>query len=92
MPVLSEETLKSFLEAHPDWSLENGQLVRTFRLADFVGSIGFVSKVAMLAEKADHHPDIDIRWNRVTLSLSTHSAGGITEKDTHLADACGRLA
>lgn len=58
---------------------------RTVMLKDFVAAMGFVQSVALLAEKADHHPDIDIRWNRVTLTLSTHSAGGLTEKDFALA-------
>jgi 4a-hydroxytetrahydrobiopterin dehydratase len=53
--------------------------------------MGFVTRVALAAEKADHHPDIDIRWNKVTLTLSTHSEGGITTKDLDLADLCDGL-
>jgi 4a-hydroxytetrahydrobiopterin dehydratase len=53
--------------------------------------MGFVTRVALAAEKADHHPDIDIRWNKVTLTLSTHSEGGITTKDLDLADLCDTL-
>jgi 4a-hydroxytetrahydrobiopterin dehydratase len=54
--------------------------------------MGFVTRVALAAEKSDHHPDIDIRWNKVTLTLSTHSEGGVTPKDLDLADGCDGLA
>lgn len=69
-----------------DWPVVDGALERTFTFADFVGSMAFVNRVAELAEEADHHPDIAISWNRVTLRLATHSAGAITEKDHALAD------
>ena len=61
-------------------------------LADFVEAMGFVTRVALVAEKAFHHPDIDIRWNKVTLRLSTHSEGGLTEKDLELAERVDGLA
>lgn len=60
-------------------------MVAEFEFSDFVGSMRFVTAVALLSEKAFHHPDIDIRWNKVTLRLSTHSEGGLTDKDTELA-------
>ncbi|MEX1274368.1 MAG: 4a-hydroxytetrahydrobiopterin dehydratase, partial [Bacteroidota bacterium] len=60
-------------------------------LKDFVHAMGFVNSVALLAEGMDHHPDIDIRWNKVTLTLSTHSAGGLTENDFKLAKAIDGL-
>jgi 4a-hydroxytetrahydrobiopterin dehydratase len=69
-----------------DWPVVDGALERTFAFADFVGSMAFVNRVAELAEEANHHPDIAISWNRVTLRLATHSAGAITEKDHALAD------
>lgn len=81
----SDEEIQGFLEANPGWSREGDTITRTFQFEDFVGSIGFVAEVALLAEKANHHPDIDIRWNKVTLVLSTHSEGGITSKDLDLA-------
>lgn len=75
-----------------DWTRDGEVLRRTFEFRDFVEAMGFVTQVALLAEKARHHPDIDIRWNRVTLALTTHDAGGLTDKDTALAakiDAVG---
>jgi len=71
----------------PDWQIESGELVRTFKFEDFVAAMGFVNRVADLAEAAAHHPDIDIRYNRVRLALVTHDAGGITGKDFDLAAA-----
>ena len=67
------------------WVREDSALVRGVRRADFAEALAVVNTVGLLAEAADHHPDIDIRWNAVTLRLSTHSAGGITEKDLSLA-------
>jgi len=65
---------------------------RTYEFGDFSDSMGFVTRVALAAEKADHHPDIDIRWNRVSLTLSTHSEGGLTQKDLDLAAICDALS
>jgi 4a-hydroxytetrahydrobiopterin dehydratase len=86
MSVLPNDEVESFIGSHPDWSWADTEITRTFEFADFNESIGFVTRVAMAAEKADHHPDIDIRWNKVTLTLSTHSEGGLTAKDLDLAD------
>jgi 4a-hydroxytetrahydrobiopterin dehydratase len=74
-----------FLSSHPEWSLDGETINRTFVFADFIAAMGFVTKVAIASERADHHPDIDIRWNKVTIALTTHSAGGLTPKDTALA-------
>ncbi len=68
-----------------DWSRKDGEIQKTYVLRDFKDALAFVTRVAFLAEEADHHPDIDIRYKRVTLKLSTHSAGGLTEKDFSLA-------
>jgi 4a-hydroxytetrahydrobiopterin dehydratase len=68
-----------------EWSLVGDSITRTFQFDDFVQSMAFVNRIAEMAEKAQHHPDILIRWNKVTLTLSTHDAGGITEKDFDLA-------
>ncbi len=73
------------------WTLHNGEITRLFEFPDFVRSMGFVNSVALLAEKSNHHPDIDIRWNKVRLTLSTHSAGGLTENDFRLAEAIDGL-
>jgi len=67
------------------WQREGDQLVRVVRRADFLEALVFVNAVGEAAEAANHHPDIDIRWNTVTLRLSTHSAGGLTDKDLDLA-------
>jgi 4a-hydroxytetrahydrobiopterin dehydratase len=85
MEHLSAEVRDQFLAEHPDWTLDGQTITRTFVFADFVEAIGFVNKVAIAAEVADHHPDIDIRWNKVTLSLSTHSEKALTTNDTGLA-------
>ena len=77
------------------WREEKGQIQRTFQFKDFVGSMAFVEKVAAYAERVQHHPDILIRYNRVTLSVNTHDAGpggGLTEKDFALADAANGMA
>ena len=74
-----------FLIEHPGWALEGELIRKTFAFQDFNAAMGFVTRVALLAEQADHHPDIDIRWNKVTLTLSTHSEGALTSKDTSLA-------
>ena len=73
--------------AHPDWAMEGESITRTVVLPDFQAAVAFVVRVAFLAEAADHHPDIDIRWNKVTLVLSTHDEAALTEKDTSLAEA-----
>ena len=69
----------------PDWKKRGATITRTFEFKDFPAAIKFVNAAAKLAEKAGHHPDIDIRWNKVTLTLTTHDAGGLTERDFSLA-------
>jgi 4a-hydroxytetrahydrobiopterin dehydratase len=91
MPKLTVAQIKSALVAVPDWKKTGVTLARTFAFKDFPAVIRFVNAVAKLAEKAGHHPDIDIRWNRVTLTLTTHSEGGLTEKDFKLARQVDRL-
>ncbi|MGI9649082.1 MAG: 4a-hydroxytetrahydrobiopterin dehydratase [Acidimicrobiia bacterium] len=80
-----------FASSHPDWERDGESISRTFVFSDFTGSVGFVVRVGFLAEAANHHPDIDIRWNRVTLVLSTHEAGALTALDTSLAAAIDEL-
>ncbi len=91
MSVLSPEAARSRLAQLPGWTIEAGELVKTFQLNDFVAALAFVNRVGELAEEAGHHPDIDIRYNRVRLSLITHDAGGLTEKDFHLAGRAEKL-
>ena len=77
-----DETLKT----HPEWHLDGGKLIRKWTFKDFVEAMVFVDRVAALAEAAGHHPDIDIRYNQVTLGLISHDAGGITKRDAAMAD------
>jgi 4a-hydroxytetrahydrobiopterin dehydratase len=91
MPPLSDHEIKSKLVTVPDWQIESGELVRTFLFKDFRASLAFVNKVGDAAEQAGHHPDIDIRYNKVRLALVTHDAGGITEKDFDLAAAADKF-
>jgi 4a-hydroxytetrahydrobiopterin dehydratase len=85
MPALSAVEVASYLKTLPSWQIENGELVRTLQFEDFRAALRFVNRVGDLAEKAGHHPDIDIRYNRVRLGLVTHDAGGLTAKDFDLA-------
>ena len=71
--------------------LESKKITRTFEFKGFTEAVAFVNKVAILAEKENHHPDIDIRWNKVTLTLTTHDAGGLTEKDLLMAEKVGKF-
>lgn len=83
---LTPAQIEAGLTKLDEWSLLNDAIQRTYLFKDFAASIAFVNKVAALAEEADHHPDILIRYNKVTLTLSTHDAGGVTEKDFALAE------
>jgi 4a-hydroxytetrahydrobiopterin dehydratase len=78
----------------PDWSLAPGRdaITRSFRLADFNAAWGFMSRVALLAEKYDHHPEWSNVWNRVEITLSTHDAGGLSARDVALAKAIDGVA
>jgi len=86
MPALTKDEIKARLKTVDGWKLDDGELEKKYHFADFVGSMAFVNRVAALAEVADHHPDISIKYNRVKLTLSTHSEGGVTEKDFALID------
>jgi 4a-hydroxytetrahydrobiopterin dehydratase len=85
MKTLSEEKLQELLKSEPKWNLVDGVLVREWTFPDFVGAMLFVNRVAAMAESVGHHPDIDIRYNRVRLALVSHDAGGITERDADMA-------
>jgi 4a-hydroxytetrahydrobiopterin dehydratase len=82
---LNDKATDDALRDIPQWSCEGRTIVRTFKLQDFVAAIAFVNRVAELAEQANHHPDIEVRWNSVTLQLTTHSAGGLTAQDFQCA-------
>ncbi len=85
MPRLNSSDIQAALAAVPQWKQVGNAITRTFQFKDFAAAMQFVNQVARLAEAAWHHPDIDVRWNKVTLTLSTHSEGGLTEKDFTLA-------
>jgi len=89
--VLNEDQIKTRLAALRGWQRKGLEISKLVEHKNFVKAMGFVSSVALLAEKANHHPDIDIRWNKVFLTLSTHSAGGLTEKDFALAEEIDQL-
>jgi 4a-hydroxytetrahydrobiopterin dehydratase len=91
MSALSAEDARQKLGALPDWKIVSGELIRTFQFKDFRGALAFVNHVGELAEAAGHHPDIDIRYNRVRLALTTHDAGGLTAKDFDLATLADKL-
>jgi 4a-hydroxytetrahydrobiopterin dehydratase len=89
--VLDDADLATALAALPRWRIENGMLVREIVSPTFADGIRLVGAVAVAADEADHHPDIDIRWTKVTLRLVTHSAGGITDKDLAMAARIDQL-
>jgi 4a-hydroxytetrahydrobiopterin dehydratase len=82
---LSQSQLDDFGRDHPLWTRSGDSITRRFVFGDFNESMGFVTRVAIASEVADHHPDIDIRWNKVTIVLSTHSEAALTSKDLGLA-------
>jgi 4a-hydroxytetrahydrobiopterin dehydratase len=82
---LDEAQIAVALAAIPDWQRNGDVIARAFQFKDFPAAVKFVNAIAVAAEEAWHHPDIDIRWNKVTLTLTTHDAGGLTEKDFELA-------
>jgi 4a-hydroxytetrahydrobiopterin dehydratase len=85
MTKLTPAELSAAIATLPNWQLQDGELVRIVTFPDFLAAIAFVNRVATLAEAAAHHPDIDIRYNKVRLALVTHDAGGITANDTSMA-------
>lgn len=87
MTTLPEEDIRAGLAGLDGWSLDGDSITREYRLAGFPEAVAFVVRLSYPAEAADHHPDLDIRYNRVRVSLSTHSEGGVTAKDLALARA-----
>ena len=91
MPRLSESQINAVLRALPGWNQNPSGIEKTFKFKTFAQAMTFVNTVAEMAETVDHHPDIDIRYNEVTLALWTHSEGGITEKDAVFAEKADEL-
>lgn len=84
-PKLTEKQVKELATSLPEWSVEDGELVRTYEFPEFLDGIAFVQCIAQSAEELNHHPDIDIRFNAVTVRLTTHDSGGLTALDVKLA-------
>jgi 4a-hydroxytetrahydrobiopterin dehydratase len=91
-PLLRDEEVAERLKSHPAWTRQGNMLVRTFKLKDFRDALSFVEKVADPADAQNHHPDVEIHWNTVTLKLWTHASGGVTERDFRLAAAIDEIA
>ena len=92
MALLTEDEIQSRLEQLEGWDRDGDALRKEFKFDDFKGSIDFVNRITPVAEEMNHHPDLSISWNTVTVSLSTHSQGGITENDFELAKKIDPLA
>lgn len=92
MAELTPDQVKAALPAVKEWKKQSAAIARTYTFKDFAAAMAFVNKVAEAAEQANHHPDIDIRWNKVSLALATHSEGGLTQKDFDLARRIDTLA
>ncbi len=91
MATLTENEIDQKLSELPKWHRSDQTIVRQFEFKNFPEAIAFVDRLAVEAEEAFHHPDIDIRWNKVHLTLTTHDQGGLTVKDFDLAAAIDRL-
>lgn len=91
MSVLPEEQVSELLAGLDGWSRQGDSIVHVETLTDFKAAMLYAGAVAYLAESANHHPDLTVQWNKVTLTLSTHSAGGLTGKDFDLARRIGQL-
>jgi len=92
MSKLAAPEIRERMKQISVWTRRGAVIRRTFEFSDFVSALKFVNAVGRAAEKSQHHPDIDIRWNRVTLALTTHDAGGLTEKDFDLAVRADQMA
>jgi 4a-hydroxytetrahydrobiopterin dehydratase len=91
MPALTAKQISLNLKAVPNWSKRAQIIHRTFKFKGFLMSMDFVNRIATKAQKINHHPDIDIRFNKVTLKLTTHDEGGITKKDFSVARQCDEV-
>ncbi len=89
--LLTSQDIKDWLKKLPEWEQEKKHIERTFEFDDFTQAIDFVNSVAEIAEEEDHHPDIDIRYNKVRIQLSTHAEGGLTDRDFEVAEKVNNL-
>lgn len=90
--ILNDTEISKALESLPGWTRENQKIKQTFKFKDFVSAVDFVNRLVEPAEAAAHHPDLAISYNQVTVELTTHDAGGITQKDLELAKTISQLA
>jgi 4a-hydroxytetrahydrobiopterin dehydratase len=91
MPVLSEQDVQRALRDLPSWTKSGSNIKRQFEFADFKKAMVFVNQVAEAAERANHHPDITINYNKVTMSLTSHDSGGLTQRDLRMAGEISRI-
>ena len=92
MALLSQGEIDSRLAEAPGWERSDGEIAKTFERGDFVGSVEFVASLVEPAEAMNHHPDVEISWSKVKVTLSTHSEGGLTAADFELAAKIDALA
>lgn len=92
MPKLSDSAINQALKSMPGWERNGDSIERVFEFPSFMPAIEFVNKVARAAEEANHHPDITINYNKVTMALTSHDSGGVTERDLQMAERITRLA
>ncbi|MBW3048954.1 4a-hydroxytetrahydrobiopterin dehydratase [Prochlorococcus marinus XMU1403] len=89
--LIEKNQLDSFIEKNPSWIIDNKTIKKEFKFENFIEAFGFMSKVALLSEKIDHHPDWQNIYNKVKINLTTHDKGGITSNDIKLAEAIDKL-
>ncbi len=89
--LIEKNQLDSFIEKNPSWIIDNKTIKKEFKFEDFIEAFGFMSKVALLSEKIDHHPDWQNTYNKVKINLTTHDKGGITNNDINLAESIDKL-
>jgi len=90
--LLNSQDIKDWMKKLPEWELEKKHIERLFEFDEFTQAIDFVNSVADIAEEEEHHPEMDIRYNKVRVQLSTHSQGGLTERDFEVAEKIDTLA
>ena len=89
--LLEKDQVNYFLEKNPSWNINDKSIKKEFKFKNFIDAFGFISKVALLSEKMDHHPNWQNTYNKVTIELTTHDIGGITSNDIKLAEAIDKL-
>ena len=89
--LIEKNQLDSFIEKNPSWIIDNKTIKKEFKFENFIEAFGFMSKVALLSEKIDHHPDWQNTYNKVKINLTTHDKGGINNNDIKLAESIDKL-